>query len=247
LSTTRVLATGWSSASTDGQSASDQEHLATQLESHGGGKRPLGADGPTLPAVAKPGHFPHSLRRSHDMAQTESPRQWTHGHAYQIRGRKVQQRERVQRRCPRQDRTRLDGLEGRMVSGRQVRRPFSPGYPRISPASDADSSDGADDRAATRITSKEATGCPDAPAAAQLHDSTGWTRIRSTGMTHVAYDERVYADSEACLKAIREHLETGWMLVQLRGPGTGPFLVVFRSLSCFERMMRGDFNPARRR
>ncbi len=47
-------------------------------------------------------------------------------------------------------------------------------------------------------------------------------------VTKVAYDERSYRDADECLNAIREHLEFGWNVVQLRGSGSGPFLVLFR-------------------
>ena len=47
-------------------------------------------------------------------------------------------------------------------------------------------------------------------------------------LTKVAYDERTYPNPRRCLEAIREHIDLGWNVVQLRGPGDGPFVVLFR-------------------
>ena len=47
-------------------------------------------------------------------------------------------------------------------------------------------------------------------------------------LTKVAYDERTYPNPVVCLGAIRERIQLGWNVVQLRGPDKGPFLVVFR-------------------
>jgi hypothetical protein len=58
-------------------------------------------------------------------------------------------------------------------------------------------------------------------AALGLPDNSGM-------VTRVAYDERSYRSADECLVAIREHLEVGWNVVQLRGSGAGPFLVLFR-------------------
>ncbi len=47
-------------------------------------------------------------------------------------------------------------------------------------------------------------------------------------VTKVAYDQREYAEPDTCLAGIRERLALGWDIVQLRGPGNGPFVVLFR-------------------
>jgi hypothetical protein len=47
-------------------------------------------------------------------------------------------------------------------------------------------------------------------------------------ITHVSYDERGYASPRECLIAIRAHIDRGWLVVQVRGPEDGPFIVLFR-------------------
>ncbi|MGH2631811.1 MAG: hypothetical protein ACRDG3_00245 [Tepidiformaceae bacterium] len=47
-------------------------------------------------------------------------------------------------------------------------------------------------------------------------------------VTHVAYIELHPSNAHECLETIREQLELGWQLCQVRGPRTGPFAVLFR-------------------
>ncbi|MBI2764649.1 MAG: hypothetical protein HYX53_01920 [Chloroflexi bacterium] len=44
----------------------------------------------------------------------------------------------------------------------------------------------------------------------------------------VAYDEETYDTADGCLLAIKEHVEKGWLVMQIRGPHNGPFLVAYR-------------------
>ena len=45
---------------------------------------------------------------------------------------------------------------------------------------------------------------------------------------HVSYTHATYTDSEHCVSGIREHVEQGWSVSQIRGPVHGPFAVLFR-------------------
>ena len=47
-------------------------------------------------------------------------------------------------------------------------------------------------------------------------------------VTHVVYSEERYERPEQCLLGIREHVSHGWHISQIRGPRSGPFLVLFR-------------------
>ena len=47
-------------------------------------------------------------------------------------------------------------------------------------------------------------------------------------VTHIAYIELHAASADECLETIREQLELGWHLCQVRGPRSGPFAVLFR-------------------
>lgn len=47
-------------------------------------------------------------------------------------------------------------------------------------------------------------------------------------VTHVAYMEEEYSTAERCVAAIREYVARGWNVSQLRGPASGPFVVVYR-------------------
>lgn len=44
----------------------------------------------------------------------------------------------------------------------------------------------------------------------------------------VAYQEEQYSTPERCLAGIRQYVDRGWDVSQLRGPAHGPFVVVFR-------------------
>lgn len=44
----------------------------------------------------------------------------------------------------------------------------------------------------------------------------------------VAYQELKLRSAVECVEAIREHVEQGWGVSQVRGPKGGPFLVLFR-------------------
>ena len=69
------------------------------------------------------------------------------------------------------------------------------------------------------------------------HDSSGPkdglarndTREKGTKMTrHVAYVEHHFSTAASCVRGIRELVDLGWNVVQLRGGTNGPFLVVCR-------------------
>ena len=45
---------------------------------------------------------------------------------------------------------------------------------------------------------------------------------------HVSYTQATYTDSEHCVSGIREHVEQGWSVSQIRGPVHGPFAVLLR-------------------
>ena len=47
-------------------------------------------------------------------------------------------------------------------------------------------------------------------------------------VTHVAYIELHAASANECLETIRERIELGWQLSQIRGPRNGPFAMIFR-------------------
>jgi hypothetical protein len=47
-------------------------------------------------------------------------------------------------------------------------------------------------------------------------------------ITRVCHSEERYQTPQSCLAGIRTYLERGWEIRQLRGPQTGPFVVVFR-------------------
>lgn len=47
-------------------------------------------------------------------------------------------------------------------------------------------------------------------------------------ITHVSHSEERYQTPQSCLAGIRTYLERGWEVRQLRGPQSGPFVVVFR-------------------
>lgn len=46
-------------------------------------------------------------------------------------------------------------------------------------------------------------------------------------VSHVSYQEEHFTTSDRCLDAIRQHIERGWQVVQVRGPSHGPFVVMF--------------------
>lgn len=47
-------------------------------------------------------------------------------------------------------------------------------------------------------------------------------------VTHVAYIQSDYRTAEDCLRGIREHVDLGWQISQIRGAQAGPFVVIFR-------------------
>lgn len=47
-------------------------------------------------------------------------------------------------------------------------------------------------------------------------------------VTHVSYIELHTGTAVDCIEAIREQLELGWRLSQVRGPRRGPFALLFR-------------------
>lgn len=47
-------------------------------------------------------------------------------------------------------------------------------------------------------------------------------------IAHVSHSEERYQTPQSCLAGIRAYLERGWEVHELRGPQTGPFVVVFR-------------------
>ena len=53
-------------------------------------------------------------------------------------------------------------------------------------------------------------------------------------VTHIAYQEECYSTADRCVAGIRGYIERGWDLSQVRGPASGPFVVVFRIEDTFE-------------
>jgi len=47
-------------------------------------------------------------------------------------------------------------------------------------------------------------------------------------VTHVAYEELHARTAADCIGMIRHYLALGWQISQLRGPETGPFVILFR-------------------
>ncbi len=47
-------------------------------------------------------------------------------------------------------------------------------------------------------------------------------------VTHVAYEEIQVQTAAVFVEVVRQHVERGWQISQVRGPRGGPFLVVFR-------------------
>jgi len=47
-------------------------------------------------------------------------------------------------------------------------------------------------------------------------------------VTHVSFIEIHAGGPRECVEAIRERLELGWQLCQVRGPKSGPFALIFR-------------------
>jgi len=45
--------------------------------------------------------------------------------------------------------------------------------------------------------------------------------------THVAYEVEQHRDATACLAAIRQRVDDGWHIVEIRGTEAGPYVVVF--------------------
>jgi hypothetical protein len=64
----------------------------------------------------------------------------------------------------------------------------------------------------------------------------------SAPVRRLTYVHQRYADGTRCVAGIRERLQDGWQVTQIRGGETGPFLVVFQKDVLYD--YRG---PARRR
>ncbi len=47
-------------------------------------------------------------------------------------------------------------------------------------------------------------------------------------VAHVAYVQEEYRTADECLRGIREHVDQGWKISQIRGPEHGPYVVIFR-------------------
>jgi hypothetical protein len=47
-------------------------------------------------------------------------------------------------------------------------------------------------------------------------------------VSRVAYDLREYRRPQECVAGIREHVEHGWAVAEIRGRPAGPFVVTFR-------------------
>lgn len=47
-------------------------------------------------------------------------------------------------------------------------------------------------------------------------------------VTLVSYQEITVRSAVACVEAIRERVDLGWLVSQVRGPKEGPFTVLFR-------------------
>ena len=45
---------------------------------------------------------------------------------------------------------------------------------------------------------------------------------------HVSYTQATYTSAGDCVSGIREHVDLGWRVSQIRGPRSGPFAVLFR-------------------
>ncbi|MBK6320265.1 MAG: hypothetical protein IPF51_16145 [Dehalococcoidia bacterium] len=47
-------------------------------------------------------------------------------------------------------------------------------------------------------------------------------------VTHLVYKEEHYANPAACVERIRRCLGLGWILTQIRGPASGPFVALYQ-------------------
>lgn len=47
-------------------------------------------------------------------------------------------------------------------------------------------------------------------------------------VTHVAYEEYRFRSPGECVTGIRKFVDLGWQISQIRGPSSGPFVVLFR-------------------
>jgi hypothetical protein len=47
-------------------------------------------------------------------------------------------------------------------------------------------------------------------------------------VTHVSYIQAEYRTPEECVRGIREHVDQGWRISQIRGAEHGPYVVIFR-------------------
>jgi hypothetical protein len=44
----------------------------------------------------------------------------------------------------------------------------------------------------------------------------------------VAYEQVSYERPDECVRGIRERIDHGWQITEIRGSQSGPFLVIFR-------------------
>lgn len=47
-------------------------------------------------------------------------------------------------------------------------------------------------------------------------------------ISHVSYHEIQCSDAIACMTTIREMIDLGWQISQIRGGRNGPYLLIFR-------------------
>ena len=53
---------------------------------------------------------------------------------------------------------------------------------------------------------------------------------------HVAYEQASYHRPAECIRGIRQHIDHGWQITEIRGGHEGPYLVVFRMDDVNERL-----------
>jgi hypothetical protein len=53
---------------------------------------------------------------------------------------------------------------------------------------------------------------------------------------HLLYEPRQYPEVEECLSGIRDHVDRGWQVSEIRGSGKGPYFVLFRREEPDERL-----------
>ena len=53
---------------------------------------------------------------------------------------------------------------------------------------------------------------------------------------HVVYEQTSYRHPNDCVTGIRQHIDHGWQITEIRGSHDGPYLVVFRLEDVDERL-----------